>query len=142
MIFIHTSVRLFHQLITLYRPFEKQLNIQLNKHHLHRAQWTTLYYLYNFGPATNGEISYYQGVEKPTITRTLASLEELGYVVQTVGKDKREKRMQITKLGQEVYEHVRVPVDELEKEILSGISEEEQLEIIRIMEIMRNNIRK
>lgn len=124
MIFIKSTQNFFHQLITLYRPFENQLNIELNKHHLHRAQWTILYYLYNFGEATNIEISHYQGVEKPTITRTLASLEKLGYVNQVKGKDKREKRMQLTETGRNMYEHVRVTVDELEADILQGISEE------------------
>ncbi|WP_373894129.1 MarR family winged helix-turn-helix transcriptional regulator [Virgibacillus sp. CBA3643] len=142
MIPIKSTQKFFHQLITLYRPFENQLNIELNKHNLHRAQWTILYYLYNFGEATNIEISHYQGVEKPTITRTLASLEKLGYVNQVKGKDKREKRMQLTETGRNIYEHVRVTVDELEADILQGISEAEQLETIRIMETMRSNIRK
>ncbi|WP_083838355.1 MarR family winged helix-turn-helix transcriptional regulator [Lentibacillus jeotgali] len=126
----------------LYRPFENQLNAQLNKHNLHRAQWTILYYLYNFGSATLVEISHYQGVEKPTVTRTFASLEGLGYVEKAAGKDKREKRMQLTVLGRTVYENVRVSIDQFEQEILQGISEEEQLETIRIMEEIRNNINK
>ncbi|MBY7144894.1 MarR family transcriptional regulator [Virgibacillus sp. NKC19-3] len=126
----------------LYRPFENQLNIELNKHNLHRAQWTILYYLYHFGEATNIEISHYQGVEKPTITRTLASLEKLGYVQQARGKDKREKRMQLTDSGRNMYEHVRITIDELEADILQGISETEQREAIRIMETIRSNIRK
>ncbi|WP_390357786.1 MarR family winged helix-turn-helix transcriptional regulator [Virgibacillus halophilus] len=139
---MESTAKFFQQLITLYRPFENRLNMELNKHDLHRAQWTILYYLYNYGSATNVEISHYQGVEKPTITRTFASLEELGYVSQAPGKDKREKRMQLTTLGRNVYERVRVSIDKLEKEILNGISEEEQLETIRMMETVRNNIRK
>lgn len=77
MLSIKTSQKFFHKLILLYRPFENRLNEQLNKHQLHRAQWTVLYYLYNNGSATNVEISHYQGVEKPTITRTVSRLEEL-----------------------------------------------------------------
>ncbi|WP_337445651.1 MarR family transcriptional regulator [Ornithinibacillus scapharcae] len=126
----------------LYRPFENQLNIELKKHQLHRAQWTILYYLYHQESATNVEISLYQGVEKPTITRTMASLEELGYVEQTTGNDKREKRMKLTTLGLEVYERVRLTIDQYEEDILSGVSEEEQLEIIRILGEIRNNIMK
>jgi MarR family transcriptional regulator, transcriptional regulator for hemolysin len=101
-----------------------------------------LYYLYNNGSSTNVEISQYQGVEKPTITRTMASLEELGYVVQMPGKDKREKRMQLTEHGRAIYENVRVTIDSFEQEILDGILEEEQLEIIHAMEKIRNNILK
>ncbi|MFS0671619.1 MarR family transcriptional regulator [Ornithinibacillus sp. 179-J 7C1 HS] len=126
----------------LYRPFENHLNIELNKHQLHRAQWTILYYLYNYGAATNVEISHYQGVEKPTITRTMARLEKLGYVEQKPGKDKREKRMQLTKPGQEIYQEVRKTIDQFEEEMLNGISEEEQLETIQILEEIRKNIMK
>lgn len=126
----------------LYRPFENNLNIQLNKHDLHRAQWSILYYLNNYGLATLVELANYQGVEKPTITRTIARLEELGYVEHVPSKDKREKRMQLTELGKKVYSEVRVTIDQYEQEILKGITEEEQLAAIRIMGEIRNNIIK
>lgn len=126
----------------LYRPFENRLNVLLNKHNLHRAQWTVLYYLYNYGNATLVEISHYQGVEKPTITRTFASLEEMGYVEQVAGRDKREKRMQLTERGIAVYEEVRVTIDQFEKEILKDISESELIDFIRVMEEIKNNIKK
>ncbi|MFS0612739.1 MarR family winged helix-turn-helix transcriptional regulator [Lederbergia ruris] len=139
---IQSGQKFFHQLMMLYRPFENQLNVELNKHKLHRAQWTILYYLYNFGSATLVEIANYQGVEKPTITRTFSRLEELGYVEQLAGKDKREKRMQLTILGRTVYEQVRVTIDQFEEECLKGISEEEQQKIIQIMEKVRSNLMK
>ncbi len=126
----------------LYRPFENNLNIQLNKHDLHRAQWSILYYLNNYGSATLVELANYQSVEKPTITRTIARLEELGYVEHVPSKDKREKRMQLTELGKKVYSEVRVTIDQYEQEILKGITEEEQLAAIRIMGEIRNNIIK
>jgi DNA-binding MarR family transcriptional regulator len=130
----------FQQFIQLYRPFENHLNIQLAKHDLYRAQWTILFYLSNNGSATLVELSNYQGVEKPTITRTINRLEELGYVEQLSSQDKREKRMQLTLLGKNVYENVRVTIDAYEQNILKGISEEDQLKVIQIMDEIRNNI--
>ena len=124
----------------LYRPFENKLNLLLSKHQLQRAQWTILYYLANFGSATLVELSNYQGVEKPTVTRTINRLEELGYIEQVPSKDKREKRMQLTEMGREVYKDVRVTINQFEQDILTGISEEEQLETIRIMKEIRNNL--
>ncbi|MFJ7994526.1 MarR family winged helix-turn-helix transcriptional regulator [Peribacillus frigoritolerans] len=137
-----TFQKFFQQLLLLYRPFENNLNIQLNKHDLHRAQWSILYYLNNYGSATLVELANYQGVEKPTITRTIARLEELGYVEHVPSKDKREKRMRLTELGKKVYSEVRVTIDQYEQEILKGITEEEQLAAIRIMGEIRNNIIK
>ncbi|MGE6486937.1 MarR family winged helix-turn-helix transcriptional regulator [Paenisporosarcina sp. NPDC076898] len=137
-----TYRKFFHELILLYRPFEHHLNTQLAKHDLFRAQWATLYYLFNNGSSTLVELSGYQSVEKPTVTRTITRLEELGYVEHVPGKDKREKRMQLTALGRNVYEDVRKTVDQFEQDILKGISEEEQLETIRIMEQIRNNLKE
>ncbi|MFS0597974.1 MarR family transcriptional regulator [Peribacillus frigoritolerans] len=137
-----TFQKFFQQLLLLYRPFENNLNIQLNKHDLHRAQWSILYYLNNYGSATLVELANYQSVEKPTITRTIARLEELGYVEHVPSKDKREKRMRLTELGKKVYSEVRVTIDQFEQEILKGITEDEQLAAIRIMGEIRNNIIK
>ena len=137
-----SAQRFFHQLILLYRPFENQLNMLLNEHQLHRAQWTILYYLYNNGEATNVEISQYQSVEKPTVTRAVSRLEELGYIERAPGKDKREKRMRLTDYGVKIYEEIRITIDQFEEEILKGISEKEQMEAIKMMDVIRNNIIK
>jgi MarR family transcriptional regulator, transcriptional regulator for hemolysin len=119
----------------LYRPFENKLNFHLAEHNLHRAQWSIFYYLFNNGPATLVELSHYLYVEKPTVTRTMNRLEELGYVEQVPSNDKREKRTQLTELGRKVY-------NQYETAILKGISEHEQLEAIRIMGEIRKNIIK
>ncbi|QCJ41058.1 MarR family transcriptional regulator [Bacillus sp. S3] len=124
----------------LYRPFENRLNIHLAEHQLYRAQWTILYYLANFGTATLVELSHYMSVEKPTVTRTISRLEELGYVEHVPGKDKREKRMQLSEMGRHVYKDVRVTIDQFEQEILKGVSEDEQNEAIRIMGKIQKNM--
>ncbi|MGW6664336.1 MarR family winged helix-turn-helix transcriptional regulator [Peribacillus sp. NPDC055009] len=137
-----TFQKFFQQLLLLYRPFENNLNIQLNKHDLHRAQWSILHFLINNGSATLVELANYQSVEKPTITRTISRLEELGYVEHVPSKDRREKRMRLTELGKKIYSEVRVTIDQYEQDILQGITDEEQLAAIRIMGEIRNNIIK
>lgn len=137
---IQTSQKFFHQLLMLYRPFENRLNIHLAEHQLYRAQWSILYYFATIGPTTLVELSHYMSVEKPTVTRTINRLEELGYVEHIPGKDKREKRMQLSELGRHVYNDVRVTIDRFEQESLKGISEDEQNEAIRIMGEIQKNI--
>ncbi|USK62157.1 MarR family winged helix-turn-helix transcriptional regulator [Peribacillus asahii] len=132
--------KFFHQFTLLYRPFENKLNILLSQHQIQRAQWTILYYLSLNGSITLVELSNYLSVEKPTVTRTINRLEELGYVEQIPSKDKREKRIQLTELGKEVYKHVRITIDQFEMDILKGISEQEQLNAIHIMEEIHNNL--
>ncbi|MEK3854373.1 MarR family winged helix-turn-helix transcriptional regulator [Cytobacillus sp. FSL H8-0458] len=124
----------------LYRPFENRLNHALSKHHLYRAQWSIMYYLNNDGSVTLVELSHYLGVEKPTVTRTIAKLGEMGYLETVPTKDKREKKMQLTVVGRKVYQEVRATIDEFEQNILKGISEEEQLEGIRLMSLIRKNL--
>ncbi|MGI2326288.1 MarR family winged helix-turn-helix transcriptional regulator [Planococcus sp. YIM B11945] len=135
-----TYQKFFHQLILLYRPFEHQLNLELAKHDLHRAQWSTLYYLANHGSSTLVELASYQSTEKPTVTRTITRLEEMGYIEQLPTKDKREKRVQLTELGQTLYKKVRVAIDKFEQDILQGITEQQQLETIQVMEEIRANL--
>ncbi|ASV66712.1 MarR family transcriptional regulator [Cytobacillus kochii] len=124
----------------LYRPFENRLNSLLTKHQLQRAQWTILYYLYHFGPTTLVEIAAYQGVEKPTVTRTINQLEEYGYVEKIPSMDKREKKMKITNEGERIYKKIRIPIDQFEMEILEGITPEEQEECIRIFDSIKSNL--
>ena len=126
----------------MYRPFENRLNVHLAEHQLYRAQWSILYYLAQNGTATLVELSHYMSVEKPTITRTISRLEELGYVEHVPGKDKREKRMQLSDAGKKVYQDVRVTIDQYEQEILAGITEHQQIETIQIMEEIQHNIYK
>ncbi|MEH7384914.1 MarR family transcriptional regulator [Bacillus sp. JJ1521] len=126
----------------MYRPFESRLNTELGKHQLYRAQWSIMYYIVNFGSPTLVEISNYLSVEKPTVTRTINRLEELGYVEHIPGKDKREKRMQLTDLGQKVYIDIRKTVDEFEQEIIRGVSDKELLEAARVMKTIRDNLIK
>lgn len=124
----------------MYRPFENRLNVELSKHNLFRAQWSILYYLFNEGSATLVGLSNYLGVEKPTVTRTINKLEEMGYLEPVPTKDKREKRMQLTDIGKRIYLEVRVTIDEFEQEILKGITEEELQEGIRLMSEIRKNL--
>lgn len=137
---IKTFQKFFHQFTLLYRPFENKLNILLSQHQIQRAQWTILYYLSLNGSITLVELSNYLSVEKPTVTRTINRLEELGYVEQIPSKDKREKRIQLTKQGKEVYTHVRITIDQFEKDILKGVSEQEQLNAIHLMKEIHNNL--
>lgn len=124
----------------LYRPFENKLNSLLAQHDLQRAQWTIFYYLYHFGPTTLVEIATYQGVEKPTVTRTMNQLEELGYVEKIPSTDKREKKMKLTSEGARLYKKIRIPIDQFEREILEGIAPEEQEDCIRIFKSIKSNL--
>ena len=67
-------------------------------------------------------------------------MEELGYVEHIPGKDRREKRMQLTQEGKKVYEEVRITVDAFEQEVLKGIPEVTQESVIEAMKTIRMNL--
>ncbi|SDH97831.1 DNA-binding transcriptional regulator, MarR family [Alteribacillus persepolensis] len=130
----------FYQYRKMYRPFIKKLNIYLSRHNLYSSQWAILHLLLNEGPHTIGDIAEYQNVEKPTVTRMIQRLKELDYIETTPGKDKREKKIQLTKAGESVCEDVLLTIEEFQKEALQGISEDEQLIASRILMKVRENL--
>ncbi len=88
------------------------------------------------------EISEYLYVEKPTITRTINRLEELQYIEQIPGKDKREKRIRLTPLGEDIFYSIQNKIRDYARKITENISEQEQNNAIRVMQDIRKNIIK
>lgn len=113
----------FHHYLQVSRTFMKKLNERLSKINMYQSQWSVIYYLHISETATLVEISNYFDVEKPTITRTVNRLEELGLIKQIPGKDKRERRIQLTDLGVQKYIEGQKIVDEFEQSIMRDIPE-------------------
>ncbi|MCV4235177.1 MarR family transcriptional regulator [Virgibacillus sp. LDC1] len=130
----------FHKYFTLYRPFVNELNRKLEDYNLYYAQWSIMYYLDVYQSMTLVELSKMLYVEKPTVTRTVNALIKLDYVEQIPVRDKREKRIQLSKTGAGVVQQVRKVFDQYEQEIMEGVSTEDQATVIRVMETVRDNI--
>lgn len=135
-----SSQDFFHQFVLLYRSFEHHLNDVLSNYGLYRAQWSILHYLAHNGSATLVELAQYLRVEKPTISRTIGRLEKIGYLSHIPGKDRREKRIEMSESGAALYIEVRKAVDALEEEILAGIPESQQQQTITIMKGIRHQL--
>lgn len=134
------SQEFFQQFMLLYRSFEHHLNDVLGNYGLYRAQWSILHYLANNGSATLVELAQYLRVEKPTITRTINRLEKIGYLSLVPGKDRREKRVEMSDSGAALYLEVRQAVDALEEDILFDIPEAQQQQTTHIMKQIRNQL--
>ena len=130
----------FHHFLLLYRPCINELNKKLAEYDLYSSQWSIMFYINKYETITLVEISNYLYVEKPTITRAVLRLQELDYIEQIHGKNKREKRMKLTQLGQEVYKDIRKTLDEFQSEIMQGLSEQDLQDIIWKMGIIRRNL--
>ncbi|MGG4093689.1 MarR family winged helix-turn-helix transcriptional regulator [Paenibacillus lautus] len=130
----------FHKYFALHRPFVNELNRKLEDFNLYYAQWSIMYYLDVYQSMTLVELSKMLYVEKPTVTRTVNALIKLDYVEQIPVRDKREKRIQLSKTGVGVVQQVRKVFDQYEQEIMEGVSTEDQATVIRVMEAVRDNI--
>ena len=122
------------------RIFINKLNEQIAKYDLHHSQWMIVYYLKNFGPSSLVGIATYMNVEKSAVTRTVDRLEKSALIKRIPVIDKRERRIQLTDLGEEVYTACRQIVDKFELDILKGISNEERELVTNTLLKIRTNM--
>ncbi|MDQ0232458.1 DNA-binding MarR family transcriptional regulator [Metabacillus malikii] len=61
-------------------------------------------------------------------------------VKQVPGKDKREKVIQITEFGEEIYQQCREKITELESKVMEGISLDEQQTAYQVLPKIQNNL--
>ena len=131
-----------HKTNQLARSFTKKLNEKISPLGLYASQWGIILYLYENKQCTQIELSQYLGVEAPTITRTLARMEEMGWVVRQEGNDKRERRIKLTEKAYQMYPKWKQSSNSLETEAIQDIDKDE-LEIFNnILEKMLRNLNK
>ncbi|MFJ7683129.1 MarR family winged helix-turn-helix transcriptional regulator [Peribacillus butanolivorans] len=131
----------FHHNLQFSRSFTKKLNEQLAKVDLFHSQWLIVYYLNQYGCSTLVEISNYLDVEKPTVTRTVNRLEERKLIEQIPGKDKRERRIQLTESGERTYQEAKKVVEEFELQLMSGLAEEDRETTLRTLLFLKGKLK-
>lgn len=129
-----------HNVNQLARSFTKKLNERISPLGLYSSQWGIVLYLHKKGQCTQIELCKYLGVEAPTITRTLARMEEMGLVIRTEGKDKREKNIILTEKANEEFPKWYEAAISVELESISNISEEEVEIFNKVVEKMMINL--
>ena len=92
------------------------------------------------GAMTPAEIALRQQVEKPSITKILQRLGELGYVESTPGQDKREKWIRLTGSGKSVCSDIIEQLASLYEDLLKGSSKEEVEMAISVLARAHQNL--
>lgn len=113
----------FNQYRLMYRPFINLVNVQLEKYQLFSSQWALLRLLMDKGPHTFVDIANFMFIEKPSVTRLVQKLVELGYVETVAGRDKREKLVQLTANGEEIVQEIKSQLKPFFEQSLAGVSE-------------------
>lgn len=130
----------FHEYNVVYRPYVNQLNYELAEFQLYSSQWRIMHFILHNGAKTVSEIAHYQKVEKPTTTKMVQRLIELGYLQATAGADKRTKLIRLTEKGEGIYDLVQAKISAFQRYLLEGIPEDEQLVAIKLLQHIAGRI--
>lgn len=115
----------FNQYRLMYRPFINQLNVQLETYQLYSSQWAVLRYLKDKGPHSFVDIANFMSIEKPSVTKLVHKLVELGYVETVVGKDKREKLVHLSTYGEELVQKIKSQLNPFFEQALAGVPQQD-----------------
>jgi MarR family transcriptional regulator, transcriptional regulator for hemolysin len=132
----------FQRYLSLYRPLITRLNELMSTYELSYSLWQVIFYIKNNGPSTLVDIANQYNVEKPTITRRVQRLEDLRIVKQIPGMDRREKVIQLTEVGEEIYQNCRNKITDLENSIMDGILYDDQMILFQTLPKIQENIMK
>ena len=130
----------FNEFRLMYRPFTNQLNKQLEQYQLYSSQWAVLRFLNDKGRHSLVEIANFMSIEKPSVTRLVQKLVELGYVETVAGKDKREKVVQLTILGENIVLEIQEHIKPFLEKALAGVSKQDIETATRVLANISMNI--
>lgn len=126
-------IQLFHSFTEIYRPYLNQINAELFPFNLASSQWAVMNFISINGTHTISDISIYQNVERPTITKVVQKLIELDYVEAYSGTDKRTKYIRLTETGSDVCEQVQEKLSDYQRYLLEEIPEVDQLLVTNVL---------
>ncbi|TWT02353.1 MarR family winged helix-turn-helix transcriptional regulator [Planomicrobium sp. CPCC 101079] len=124
---------LFHEIHQTSRLSVKEVNEVLKEFDLYSSQWSVLFCLKQFGAMTQKEIWQYLNVEAPTVTRTIARLEESRWVMRREGEDKRARIVVLSDRAERLMPQIEQRITELEERLLARLTDEEQRQLIELL---------
>jgi len=93
--------------------------------------------------ATMKELEAAQKVAQPTMVGIVNRLEKNGFVeTRTDEKDRRVKRVKLTEAGREWCRDGQRHMDRMDEVLLTGLSEKEVKELVRLLEKVSANLTK
>jgi DNA-binding MarR family transcriptional regulator len=85
------------------------------------AQFTILQVLDLVGERTQGDLGRILVLDSTTLTRTLATLERRGWIRRRIGKDRRERRVALTRAGKARFLRARPAWNRAQQTLLEGV---------------------
>lgn len=91
---------------------------------------------------TQNEVAIKLGKDKTNIARMVAGLESKGFIKRiNCPRDRRSQRLYLTDKGIELKGHIVPIAEEFNESVCKDISEEELLQVKRILKKMRENVK-
>lgn len=137
---MHLEHQFIRSYVKLYRPLVNQLNRLLLRYDLYNAQWTILSLLSREGEMTSAEIADEQMIEKPSVTKVVKRLHEIGYLDVTQGQDKREKLLKLSEEGERITAKIQAELLPFYERILDGIPEKDILVAKQLLDQAYENL--
>lgn len=113
----------------------------LNGTGIHRAQHRLLMTLSENEFESQSELAYTLDISTATVAVSLKKLERDGYIQKLVKEqDSRANFVKLTLKGEEVVEKSKKRIEDLEKQMMDGFSEEELITLRRFLRHIYNNL--
>ncbi|MBI0164157.1 MarR family transcriptional regulator [Bartonella sp. M0283] len=88
-----------------------------------------------------GSLAKRLGVKPPTVTKTIARLQEQGFVTKRGShKDQRQLHVFLTKDGHKIVDLIERAIAETEREVTGGLDEQEQFTLLTLMDRIHKNL--
>lgn len=110
--------------------------------HIGRGQMHYFMYIVNHGNGlSQDEITHALEIDKATTARALKKLEDNGYIERKSDeKDKRIKRVFLTKKGESIQDELKKTAEMWEKNVTKGIPEEKMDVFLEVLDKMKENL--
>lgn len=88
-----------------------------------------------------GSMAKRLGVKLPTVTKTIARLQEQGFVTKRGShKDQRKLHVFLTKDGHNIVDLIERALEETEREVTGVLDEQEQFTLLTLMDRIHKNL--
>jgi len=137
-----SAAKLIHLLYQTTRAISQGVNQVLADSRLYSSEWSIIVAIKETGPISQIVLANYLNIEPAAISKTVVKLEEKGFVERKSGKDKREKKVLLTKKALSKYAIWEKVIDNHRQSILIDLTEAKQQELYIMLESIYSNSQK
>jgi len=134
------SRNIIKHITRLERQKRHYLDKRLQGFSLHGEMFMIILYLDRHPGSSQDNLSEYLLIDKSGVARKCSRLEELGYIKREPSPDnRRQNELYLTENGKSLLPVIRSLLAQWREIVTKDMTEHEQKELLRLLEIMENN---